>query len=92
MTEPYLPPFSGGRWAISRTISGRRVYLVERSPLDYEEDIAVILAALGLPADEYMDYFFPRNEAHERCPTLELLERVSVIGREGYSFTTPTGV
>jgi hypothetical protein len=48
MTSQYLPPVSGGRWAISRTIRGRTIALIQNTPVDDERDIKEVLYALDI--------------------------------------------
>lgn len=82
MSELYLPPFCGARWAISRAIAGKRIYLIQNSSMDDEEDIVLIFQALEIAntAENRMRYF-PVWGDKGPCPTLELLELFSTIDR-----------
>ncbi len=72
----YLPFCQGGRWAISREISGVWVYLIQDTPPDNPVHVEQVLRALGFePTPENINRYFPQGKCTEnRCPTLELLE------------------
>lgn len=81
MTETYLPFVNGGRWAISRYLSGRWVSLIQDSYLDEPGDAKLALWAVGLHANEAtLDEHFPVRGSRGRCPTLEFLELFSRLG------------
>lgn len=93
MNELYLPPFAGGRWAISRVIAGKTIYLVQNSSMDEVEDIVVIFRTLDIACTkENRDRFFPVRGRSGPCPTLELLERFSVIDRSIGTAEKPVSV
>ena len=82
MNGRYLQPFAGARWAISRRVAGRTLYLVQNSSMDCEEYIETILRTLHVPAtDKNIDLYFPVRGKQGRCPTLDLLELFSTIDR-----------
>jgi len=82
MEERYLPPCSGGRWAISRKIADRWLALIERTPVDEPGDMDTVLTSLGIvPTIGNLDRHFPKDEHERRCPTLELLELFAKLGR-----------
>lgn len=82
MDERYLPPIDGGRWALSRTIAGKHIYLIQNTYMDDVGDIAIILFALNIACTkENTERFFPIRGCNGPCPTLELLELFSVIDR-----------
>ena len=73
--EP-LPRIFEGRWAISRKLKDILVALVEGYKIFDEEYPTLVLEALKIPVnDANLDIYFPRNKAHERCPTFELMDR-----------------
>ena len=75
MDEQYLAPVFSGRWAISRKISGRNIYLIQNTKMDSEKDIPIILQALGIElTPQNLDLFFPKQKNRGRCPTIDLLE------------------
>ncbi|KND51907.1 MAG: hypothetical protein ABA06_01455 [Parcubacteria bacterium C7867-001] len=79
MTDKYLMPVEGGRWAISRRIHGRTVYLIQDTSLFDSSDAEFILTALSLePTRGNMDHYFPKRDG-SRCPTLELMELCNVF-------------
>lgn len=81
MAERYLPPVNGGRWAVSRFVSGKWLKLVEDSYLEESTDAEVALAELGvLPTQGNLDVYFPIRNDGERRPTLDTLERFSKLG------------
>ncbi len=72
----YLPLVQGGRWAIGREIGGRRLYLIQDTPVGFLGDAAFVLAILRInPIEKNLDRYFPHQGARGRCPTLELMER-----------------
>ena len=80
MSGAYLYPVPGTRWAISRLVEGRWVYLVQDSRLDTPADAEAVLRALGVPTTAgNLDYYFPVRIGLGRCPTLALLERCNVL-------------
>lgn len=80
MTDKYLMPVEGGRWAISRRIHGRTVYLIQDTSLFDASDAEFILTALDIkPTGGNMDHYFPLLEKEGRCPTLELMELCNVF-------------
>jgi len=82
MSEQYLPPVRGGRWAISREVRGRWIAFIEDSPVYEPIDIDDALGALGIATTEHRERYFPvRERDHERCPTLEFLELFAKLGR-----------
>ena len=65
----------GRRLAISRTIDGRSICLIQNSYLDEESDATIILEALDIePTGGNLDHYFPRLDRGRRSPTLELME------------------
>lgn len=83
----------GGRWAISRTIADKEVYLIQNSYMDDPDDIPVILQAVGLAmSPENLNRYFPLLKGQGRCPTLELLELFAKIGGRKRSERDEIGV
>ena len=81
MKTLYLPPVTGGRWAISRPVAGENVYLIENTYMDNEDDIPIILQILGIENTvENIELYFPL-QGECRCPTLAFLELFSTINR-----------
>ena len=80
MDERYLPPVRGGRWAISRQIDGRWIYLIQNTSVDDPTDPALVLWSLGIPLrlKNFCRYFPSRRKG--RCPTLEVLELFAKLG------------
>jgi hypothetical protein len=79
MSDRYLKPVKGGRWAIGKTIGERSVHLIQNTPVHDIEDIRV---AFGYVRVEYteknLDAFFPIKKTiwgTGRAPTLDFLER-----------------
>ena len=78
--ELYLPPASGGRYAISRYVEGRWIHLVQDSRLECAIDAEAIFHALGIPSTKgNLDFHFPERPGQGRCPTLALLELCNVL-------------
>jgi len=65
-----------GRWAISREVTpGKTVYLIERTPVHHESDVAVVLTYLGYPPTiEMTEQFFPKDSQGKHCPTFEVMK------------------
>lgn len=81
MSDVYLTHMPGGRWAVSRLVSEKNIYLVQDSYMDDEMDIPTVLQALEVTAtSENLNRYFPIRKGKGRCPTLELLELFSRIG------------
>jgi hypothetical protein len=82
MSSLYLQPMQGGRWAISRTIAGKRVYLVQNTKVECLEDIRIIFHVLDIEhTSENIARYFPKRDEEDHAPTLELLELFSTIDR-----------
>lgn len=78
--EAYFYPVPEGRWAIRVRVGNRWVCLVQDSHLEDPTDAEATLRALGIPATaDNLDIYFPLLDEHGRCPTLELLERCTVL-------------
>lgn len=93
MSEKYLTPIEGARWAISRTVLGKKIYLVQNSDLDDPKDIELIFQRMGIePTQENLDRYFPVRGAYGRCPTLELLELVAQADLTEPIVSKPVGV
>lgn len=93
MSTLYLQQLAGGKWAISRSVNGKCIGLVERSYMDDEKDIGSILQALDLTVNQgNVDRYFPLNDRGRRCPTLELLELFYALGIDGVPDQNKIGV
>ena len=81
MTERYLrfDAHAGERFAISREIRGKRISLVQDSYMDNDGDIEELLNELRISmTPQNLDCYFP-YVLGKRCPTLELMEKTSVL-------------
>ncbi len=93
MSDVYLTYMPGGRWAISRTIADKSVYLIQDSYMDDEADIYIVLQALGITTSlENLNRYFSTRKGKGRCPTLELLELFLRIGDSTRSKDSHIGV
>ncbi len=76
MTDRYLSPQQGARWAISAHVGDRSISLVENSRLDDQADAEQVLTLLGIEITaENLDRYFPvLSIRYGRCPNLDVLE------------------
>jgi hypothetical protein len=68
----YLYKVNGGRWAISRNIGRRTVYLIESTEVG-EQDMVEVLAFLGISPENTSKYFPVCPKRRVRVPSLLLL-------------------
>lgn len=71
----YMPPHPRGRWSYGNMANGRKVYLIERTPVDDDAVVDDVLIAMGYEACyANRNRFFPLCPRRKRrCPTLELI-------------------
>lgn len=78
-TIEYVP---GARWAISRTVNGRSISLVQDARIMDDDEPFVVLRALGIPATAAnIDTYFPFDRVLNRCPTFPLMQLWYEFGR-----------
>lgn len=75
----YLYPTKCGCWSIGRRLGCRYVSLVEGCATA-EEDVRMVLLALGIPDNgANRSKFFPDQGNLKYCPTIYLLERFALL-------------
>lgn len=81
---------SPGRWAISRTVNGKTIALIQDTRVTDEAEVETVLRALGLHVTpENLYRYFPKDRRHHRCPTYALIALWYDYGQEGeYGLST----
>lgn len=71
----FFKPENGARWAVTRKVNGKSIYLIQDTPVANPREPKLVLGALDIPVTPgTIDFYFPRNGSKCRCPTFELIE------------------
>lgn len=82
MNKEYIQNTNGGIWAISRTVNGQQIDLIQERYLDNESDWKVLMQVLGLEESLVCQYFF-RDKQGRLCPTFELVQLFAELDDKG---------